>query len=409
MFKLPFIDFKKTREQEENFLAITLDPFKVRVAYFEAASPSENSPRAKVVSAVSKFIPADSLFDVGGREASIIDALEEILAQLREEFSEIPNQVIFGLPSNHCIDQMSIVRLQNSTKSRFTETQDAELSIQAQKNASFRAQDLLATQKGDMDTDLELVTSIDIFKKIDGGVVRDPVGLEGKELEFSWFGSFAEVSYLKRLQTISKKLGLDILTVSSLAYSFFNSLQELDSNYRNCVIINLDTSITEVSVAFGGGLVGTRYINLGLISILEQISAKLDLHYDEAEEVLEKYKEGTLDSTIAVTVQKIVRRFFIVWSQALDMVFSDFSGIKTFSSRILLIGPGFDIPDLFELTSSEPWFKSIPFKSPPDFEKGLASDKLVQISDLTGKSSSLAWSLPLSLANIYFELKKESA
>ncbi|MBD3366037.1 hypothetical protein GF360_01700 [candidate division WWE3 bacterium] len=409
MIKLPFLNLRKNKNQSENFLAIYPEPFKVQVAYFEAANPpTDEVPQAQLISAVSKFMPEDSLFHAGDHFNQTLETTEAILDEMAQEYPDLPTQVIFGLSSDHCIDLMSIARLENQTKKRFTQEQVEELATQAQKNASFRAQDILATQKGDTDTDLELITSVDIFKKIDGAVTRDPIGLEGKELEFSWFGSFAEAPYLRYLQNLAKKLGLDILTVSSLSYSFYSSLQELDSNYRNCVVINLGTSLTEVSVAFGGGLVGSRFINMGLISILKQISAKLELHYEETERVLEKYREGTLDSSIAVEVQKIVRRFFVVWSQALNMVFSDFTGIKTFSSRVLLVGPGFDIPDLVELTSVEPWFKSIPFKAPPEFEKALASGKLTEVTDISGKSSKLSWTLPLSLAHVYFKLEEDA-
>ena len=408
MIKLPFLNkLAKKGSDGENFLAVVFNPFKVYVAYMELVDSNEGGSKAQIVSAISRFISSDSFFEDGGDDEKIVYVLQEILQEMEENFSDLPSQAIFGVSSEFCIDLMSIVRLETSAKDRFTEEQLNELSDQAQKNGFFRAQDILAARKGDMDTSLELITSVDIFKKIDGGVTRDPIGLEGKELELSWFGSFAEDKYLKKVQRIAKQLNLKILTVSSLTYAFYSALYDLNSNYKNCVIINLNTVITEVSVAFGGGLVGSRFINLGVVSILEQISTKLDLHYDEAEEVLQKYKEGSLDSSIAVEIQKIIRRFFVVWSQALSMVFTNFSGIKTFSSKVLLTGSGFDIPDIYQLTSAEPWFKSVPFKSPPTFEKAPASNKLKRLTDLTGKSSSLAWTLPLSLSSVYYELRGE--
>lgn len=389
-------------------MVIKFDPFKVQVAYFEMiSSPDSGGVKAQVVGAVSRFITSGGLFDQDDREAYLIETLEDILSEMREDYSELPQQVLFGISSDHCIDLMSVVRLETPAKERFVEDQVTELLEQAHKNAFFRAQDLLVTQKGDMDSNLELIASADISRKIDGTLTRDPIGLEGRELEISWFGSFAEDFYLRKLQRVAKKLGLKIITVSSMSYALYSSLRELNSSYRNCVLVNLDTAFTEVSVAFGDGLVGSRFINMGVISILNQISSKLDLHYDEAQEVLEKYKKGTLDSSIAVEVQKVIRQFFVIWSQALNAVFFDFTGIKTFSSKVLVVGSGFEISDLFQLLSTEPWYKSIPFKAPPNFEKISASAKLVEISDLSGEASSLSWTLPLALSNIYYKMREE--
>lgn len=408
MFKLPFLDFKKKRTLEDNFLAIRFDPFKVQVVYFEVIdSPDGEDAQIQIVSAISRFIALDNFFAREDNEDYVIEALEDVLEEMREEYTNLPRRVLFGISSEHCIDLMSVVKLQNPTRQRFVEEQVKELLEQAHKNAFFRAQDLLVTQRGDMDSSLELIASAEISRKIDGAPTRDPVGLEGKELEISWFGSFAEDSHLRKLQFIAKRLGLSILTVSSMNYSLYSSLRDLNPKYRNCVLVNLDNAVTEVSVAFGNGLVGSRFINIGVISMLNQISSKLDLHYDEAQEVLEKYKQGNLDSSIAVEVQKVVRQFFVIWSQALSSIFSDFTGIKTFSSKVLVVGPGFDFPDLFELFSKEPWYKSIPFKAPPDFEKVFASDKLVKISDLSGGASLLSWTLPLSLSNIYYKIQEE--
>jgi len=406
MLSLPFLNLKKSKNLESSFLSITFNSFKVNVVYFEL-SDEDLKPEVKVLGAVSKFIgeKTENLFIEYQDDVALVETLNGILSEFAEEFSYVPNQVIFGLSADKCVDLMSIVRLENSTKGRFTQEQAEELDAQAYKNASFRAQDILATQKGDMESDLDLVTSVDIFKKIDGVPTRDPIGLEGKELEQAWFGSFVRRTDLKRFQRIAKKLNLKILTVSSLNYAFYVCLSDLDPKYANCVIVDLNNGFTQVSVAFGGSIISSRFINVGLVSILKAICSKLGLYPDEAWEVLEKYRLGTLDSSLVGEVQEIIRRFFVVWSRALSAVFSDFSGIKTFSSNVVFVGPGFDLPDIYVLASSEPWFKSVPFKAPPNFEKGLVSDKIAEITDLTGKSSLLAWSLPMSLSRVYLKMK----
>jgi hypothetical protein len=420
MFKLPF-RLPKTHKADqipEDFLGITLDPYKISVVYFQVPPKEQDlfqtsnlieepkkplSDQVKVICVKSKYLSNDNIFDsvnVNDLTSQTILVLDEILTEIETEYSQCPTKAIFGIAPRNCIDLMSIVRYSNSERAKIMEQQSAELYSQAEKNAMFRAQDLLASQKGDMDTDLIPITSTEVFLKLDGEVVRDAIGLEGQELELSWFGSFAESSHLNSLQKIAKKTGLEIMGVSSLGYTFYDSLQEISDN-KNSVIIDFGTSSTAVYVAFGGSLVGSRYIDIGLAGLLAEISRKLSVHLDESAEILRKYQNGTLSESLSMEVSKAVTKFSVVWIQALAMVFSDFSGVKTFSSKVFLTGEGFDIQDFVELVQTEPWFKSIPFKAPPDFVKGSLSEKIL---DLCGASSSLEWILPLSLGNIYFKM-----
>uniref|UniRef100_A0A7C4XT57 Uncharacterized protein n=1 Tax=candidate division WWE3 bacterium TaxID=2053526 RepID=A0A7C4XT57_UNCKA len=54
--------------------------------------------------------------------------------------------------------------------------------------------------------------------------------------------------------------------------------------------------------------------------------------------------------------------------------------------------------------SKEPWTKSIPFKSPPEFSK-LSVDDMKLVEDLTGSAHSLEFVVPLALSVVYLEAK----
>ncbi len=429
MLKLPFlINRKKTSQISEDFLGITVSPFKVSVLYFmtpphpDPDNPnlsgltsqqtsgfvtSSPEPHLKLISARSRYISAEAIFQEAGDPSLITQTVQEILDEMREEYTQIPSHAIFGISADHCLDLMSIVSYTNPEPSRFNTDQVKNLYAQAEKNATFRAQDLLAGLRGDMDTDLVRITGSTVYQKIDGSKVEDAIGLEGRELELSWFGSFVEAPYLKFIESISKKLKLEIITASSLGYAFYMAIQEASTAYSNCVIINMGTDATEVHVVFGSGLIGARYMNIGTISIVEEISRKLDLHHDEAFQVLEKYKSGTLSGSIFSEVQKILQKFLVIFGKSLCSIFSDFSGVKTFSPIVLLVGEGFDIPDVADYVMTEPWHKSIPFKYSPKFEKGRVSDLFDSVLDLSGAGSSMEWSFPLSLGQVYYKVAEK--
>ncbi len=418
MFKLPF-HFKKAGHTDpisQDFLGVILDPYKVSVVYFQVPSKeqetlrlsgfaSEQAPtkpdQLKVISARSKYLSVDNIFDpVDDLPTFTAQILDELLTEMEAEFAELPSKAIFGLTPRNCIDLMSLVRYSNSESAKISQEQVQELYSQAEKNAMFRAQDILANQKGDMDTDLVPITSAEVSLKLDDEITRDPVGLEGQELELSWFGSFAESSYLNFLQKVSKKVGLEIIGVSSLGYAFFDSIQDYSEN-KNCIIIDFGFSKTAVYVAFGGSLVGAHYIDLGLSGFFAEICRKLSVHLDEAVEIVKKYQNGSLSDPLSAEVSKVLEKFSVVWLEGLETVFSGFSGVKTFSSKVYLTGEGFDISDFIDLVKMEPWYKSVPFKAPPEFYKAPLSEKIL---DLGGDSASLEWILPLSLGNIYFKM-----
>jgi hypothetical protein len=91
-----------------------------------------------------------------------------------------------------------------------------------------------------------------------------------------------------------------------------------------------------------------------------------------------------------------------IWLSGVNLLFAEFSGIKTFASRIYLTGEGFEVPDIYEMLVTEPWTKSIPFREPPEFSK-ISLSELPLISDLSGKASSLEWTMPASLSILFLE------
>ncbi|HOM77869.1 hypothetical protein KBG31_00430 [Patescibacteria group bacterium] len=423
MIKLPFL--KKSQRpnirQNQDFLGIVLDPYKVSVVYFQipagslgetpanfsselspifSSSPPENT-KIKIIAARSKYLSLDNVFDpIESLLDQTAQTLDILLTEMETEFPQLPDRALFGLSPRNCIDLMSLVRYSNVEVSKITQEQTQELYEQAEKNATFRAQDILISQKGNMDEDLIPITSSEILLKLDDLVVQDPVGLDGKELELSWFGSFAESSYLDFIQKVAKKVNIQVIGVASLGYSFYDSINSLPDN-KNCVILDFDFSKTTVYVAFGGSLVGCYYIDLGLSGFYAEICRKLSVHLDEAIAIVGKYQTGSLSEALSIEVSKVLEKFSIVWLEGLETVFLGFSGVKTFPSKVYLTGSGFDISDFVDLVRTEVWYKSVPFKAPPEFIKASLSEEIL---DICGVSSLLEWILPLSLGNIYFKM-----
>ena len=103
-------------------------------------------------------------------------------------------------------------------------------------------------------------------------------------------------------------------------------------------------------------------------------------------------------------VEACLRNVLEIWISGVELLFSDFDGVKTFPSKIYLIGGGSSLGDVLTLLEKEPWTRNIPFKEPPVFERVSVSD-LSYISDLTGKTVGHDDVMPAALSEVYLELK----
>jgi hypothetical protein len=87
-----------------------------------------------------------------------------------------------------------------------------------------------------------------------------------------------------------------------------------------------------------------------------------------------------------------------------ELLFQEFNGVKTFAPNIYMAGGGAELPDIYEVVTKEPWSRSIPFKSPPEFTK-LSMKDLPLVIDRTGKASTMGDLVPAALSLVYLELR----
>ena len=95
-----------------------------------------------------------------------------------------------------------------------------------------------------------------------------------------------------------------------------------------------------------------------------------------------------------------------VWIEGIKICFEDFSQVKTFANQIYITGEGSIIPDVMNELKNEVWYKEIPFKSIPEYEK-LNINDFTYINDATSKVTSPIWIPTQSLGIIYLEQEEK--
>ena len=401
MLRLPFLS-RKTGENE-SFLTLDIGTDYVKCLVFEF---SEHSPTKVQIKGVGKQ-PIGYLYTRGGAivdYTGVKEACEIAVSEALATYDSKPTGVILGLSGDMTKGLVTTVRLQRpEPEIPISEQELSKVISKIQETASLEALKGIAEMTGNPDLDISLTNSSISSVKLDGNYVKDPLGLTGASLEIALFTAFSPSFHLKILQKLMKDLRLKILAVSSQMYSLSKLLCANDEN-SNMILIDVGGETTDVGIIFGGGIVATRTLSIGGRHVTRAISDTFSLSFSDAEELKLRYSLNNLTTDESDRVFQCISGVLEIWVSGVELLFSDFDGVKTFPSKIYLVGGGSSLPDLPQIIEKEPWTRNIPFKEPPTFAKVAFSD-LSAIVDMTGKVNALDDIMPASLAEVFLEMK----
>lgn len=209
---------------------------------------------------------------------------------------------------------------------------------------------------GDLDWEPRLIDSYPLAYRIDGQWLSEPQGQTGQTLEGSFFTAHASGSYLEKLTTDLKSLGLGLWAVTSLPSLIAKHLADENPREFNAVILDVGGRLTEVAVVFGGGVWGSRPLFLGGDLFTEACGS---------EEKKLAYVQGRLGNEETFKLRQGLKPALDLWLSGVETALSDFEGVKTFPEKIILTGGGAKLPDLEESLSSYPLRKTLPFAAIP--------------------------------------------
>ncbi len=394
--------FKTKRSAKGQFLTLDIGTDYVKCLLFEL-SQSETGQKLHIVGFGKQ--PLSYLYTRGGAIVDYDGVKQTVSAAIAEALSASDSKlkdVIIGLSGEVTKGLVTTVRLTRPNAD--VPMSEKELSILISKiesSAFVEASKEVSMMTGNPDLEIDLTNSAISNVKLDGVYIKDPLGLTGEVIEIALFTAFSPSYHLKLLQKLTKELGLKIITITSGLYALNKSLIEKHEQV-NLILMDVGGETTDVGIVFGGSLVATRTLSLGGRHITRSISERFGLSYSDAEEKKIRYSLGNLPEEENIKVYECVREVLDLWLSGIELLFSDFEGIKTFPSRIFLLGGGSSLKDLLSVLEKEPWTKTIPFKEPPIFDRLLVSD-LSLVSDMTGKLTGQDDILPASLGGIYLE------
>jgi len=399
--KLPFKLGKK--KETSRFLTVDIGSDTVKVMAFDVEE-TEKGPVASIIGVGKQDLLEESTR--GGvivNTEDVTEALIKCVATACNGDNEA-TRAVMGVGGNLSIGLMTTVRIVRGKDVPITDKELDGIFGKTYEASLERVQNKLLETVGDPDVDVQMITSSVVYTRVDGKYVDDAVGMEGKRLELAVFTAFAPSYHLDILQEISANSGIELVAVAPTLYSLVKSLSYSKGTDFDGVIMDIGGEVTEVGVVFSGGIVDSRSLDIGGDHFTHELSNSMDLSPKDSEHKKLEYSYGRLAESDVLLIQGYMDNLLDIWLHGIELLFQEFVGVKTFAPKIYMVGGGAELPDIYEVTSKEPWTKSIPFKSPPEFSK-LSMEDLPLVVDKTGKVHGMEDIGPASLSLVYLEMK----
>ncbi len=393
MVKLPF---QKTYEDTNKFLSLSITSRDVKCLSFYY-----DNDLFKIIGFGSQEIPKNSVRNGMVLDKDVVlEAIKSSVEKATEGMEDKPKKVLVGVDGGTTIGLTTTVKMKRQNSDPI-QPQEIEALYKRITEASYiQARNKVLQNTGDPEMDLDTITTLDVYLKIDDQRVATLEGQRGSVIEAAVYNSFAPSFHISSLQSVVKKAGLEIIAIGSQMYSLVEWIKNPPKNSLDFVLINLAEDSTDVGVVFGGGIISSKTLNIGYSHFLDSISRKMGLSVKDTESVLKMYKVGKLAESEIVVVKECLSEILEIWIDGLKLLFEDFPGVKTFAPKIYLSGCGVDTPDISDAIKNEPWAKTIPFKAEPEFSK-ISFGDLEKISNSTGEKFSPDWIYTTATSTIY--------
>lgn len=409
MLKLPFkLNFKQ-KQESNSFLTIDLGSNAVKCLAFRYDDTATGSEHRLTLIGQGKELIEPGVIRAGNivELEKLTEAIDNAIFSATEGMEEELNDVVFGVGGDLCTCLTTTAKVKRGDSSaEITQNEIEEIQGRIFSAATTRAAEVISRTTGDIENSIEIITSSIVYTRIDGKLVESALGKTGKNLQTAVFTSFVPTHHLNNLGDIASLLKLRIKAVTSNMYGVVQTLKKAKNDPAlDGIVIDIGSETTEVGVFFGGGVVASKTLGIGGNHFTAELSRTMGFSLIEAERKKHEYSFGNLDDSELIKIENSLNEITNTWLSGLELLFSEFDGVKTFATDIYLAGGGSKVPLILEALENKPWTKSIPFKEPPRFHK-ITTQDVRFVQDITGGADQIEFVVPKALSVVYLEIRE---
>ena len=397
--------FFKINTESPFFLTIDLGSETLKVLLNEVIV-EENEEKVRVKNVYKEFVSSDvSYYGKIIDSNKLKDSLIKILNEIKKDMKGTPvSNVIVTLSGNNCRSIMTTLQIDRPISTSISEKENNEISQKVFEAAYKELSEVILDESGEENVEFELVDFIPVYMTCDGREVIDLIGEEGNEIQVCYSVFFGLSETINIYTKLLKGLGLNIVSFVSSNTAILKSLKTSKKDKIDCVILDIGGNTTEAIICFGGGVYLNKVLDMGGSDLTYELASKLNLSFLNAEKVKRLYTFNKLKEKESAVVQKVILFNLNNWLVGLEELFSDFNNVKVFPSDFYVLGGSSELPDITELLFEEPWTKSIPFKSLPEFKRiDFSSLKKLNKAQMARPSEDL---IPILVSIEYLEKRK---
>ena len=253
-----------------------------------------------------------------------------------------------------------------------------------QKRAFERARKSIVDEVGGKEIDVHLVNSALVRMEIDGYVVTNPIGFQGKEVTVQLYTAFAPLIHIGALEQIAKQLDMDLLAVAAEPFAVSRSvLGDDNESSLSAVLMDVGGGTTDIAVIDEGGVQGTKMFGIGGRAFTRGVERDMGKNFDEAESLKLSLGKGALSGDIRAKVEKSLEKTTKVWRSGVELALDEFKHLDHLPNNIYLCGGGASLKMLVHELEGDLWHRQMPFSKRPKIQY-INPETISGIIDTTG-------------------------
>jgi cell division protein FtsA len=327
---------------------------------------------------------AGAVADIG----AVVENCDKALNDAEQQAGVSARGAIIGIAGELVQGTTTTVRIARKTPNKALDLVEVEKIIKlVQARAEAKAKKQLSLELGGKEVDVKLVNSALVSMEIDGYMVTNPIGFQGRDMVVQLYTAFAPLVHIGALERVAEQLDLNLLAVAAEPFAVARSVIGDDqTNTMSAVLMDVGGGTTDIAVINEGGVQGTKMFGIGGRAYTRGVERSLGVEYSMAEKLKVGLGQKKVPAKQADLVEAALKKTLDVWISGVELALGEFNKLDHLPYRLLLCGGGSSLDMLMDRLHDSDWYSDLPFTRKPVVQH-IHPDEVVGITDTTGSVS----------------------
>jgi len=324
---------------------------------------------------------AGAVADIG----AVVENCDKALNDAEKQAGVSARSAVIGIAGELVKGTTTTVRVARKTPDKALDMVEVERIIKlVQERAEAKAKKELAWELGGKNIDVRLVNSALVGIEIDGYIVTNPIGFQGRDVVVQLYTAYAPLVHIGALERVAEQLDLELIAVAAEPFAVARSVIGDDqSNSMSAVLMDVGGGTTDIAVINDGGVQGTKMFGIGGRAYTRGIERDLGVEFDVAEQLKLGLSNGKVADKQAKPVKDALEKTLNVWISGVELALGEFTKLDHLPYRLLLCGGGSSLDMLLDKLHESDWYSKLPFTRKPIVQY-IHPEQVVGITDTTG-------------------------